>query len=262
MPSGKRKRASPQRLGGENATKKREFSFFAPRTSVLQPVDGNSEIPLSNAASQDAPSSDQTPPDPQEPSQHVEPVVSIPIHPNSVNSKFRGIPIAKFFVTFENRSDLVNSSCTEAQFALLWAPNGQLQVKIIVGINSCHIPAKIEPSLGYDSASSVCMLAGKSKHARLVFSADGTHAQNALLGYCCREMELWISELLCEHENPWEAPKKSVMVGRCKSLVEAIYPDFNMTFNEGGTSRGKDLVTRIVALFPGPFGFLTSLGIR
>ena len=181
MPSGKRKRASPQRLGGENATKKREFSFFAPRTSVLQPVDGNSEIPL---ASQDALSSEQTPPDSQEPSQHVEPVVSIPIHPHSVNSKFRGIPIAKFSVTFENRSDLVDSSCTEAQFALLWAPNGQLQVKFTVGINSCHIPAKIEPSLSYGSASSVCMLAGKSKHARLVFSADGTHVQNALFGYC------------------------------------------------------------------------------
>ena len=262
MPSGKRKRASPQRLGGENATKKREFSFFAPRTSVLhvlQPVDGNSEIP---PASQDALSSEQTPPDSQEPSQHVEPVVSIPIHPHSVNSKFRGIPIAKFSVTFENRSDLVDSSCTEAQFALLWAPNGQLQVKFTVGINSCHIPAKIEPSLSYGSASSVCMLAGKSKHARLVFSADGTHVQNALFGYCCREIELWISELLCEHENPWEAPKKSVMVGRCKSLVEAIYPGFNMTFNEGGTTRGKGLVTRIVPLFPGQFGFLTSLGTR
>ena len=153
----------------------------------------------------------------------------------------------------------MDSSCTEAQFALLWAPNGQLQVKFTVGINSCHIPAKIEPSLSYGSASSVCMLAGKSKHARLVFSAN---VQNALFGYCCREIELWISELLCEHENLWEAPKKSVMVGRCKSLVEAIYPGFNMTFNKGGTTRGKGLVTRIVPLFSDQFGFLTSLGTR
>lgn len=231
MPSGKRKRTSPQRLDGENATKKREFSFFAPRTSALQPVNGNSGIPLSNAASQEPPSSEQTPPDSQEPSQHVEPVVSIPIHPHSINSKFRGIPIAKFSVTFEH---LVGSSCAEAHFSLLWAPNGKLLIKITVGIESCHIPAKIEPSLSYDSAYNMHKLAGNSKHARLIFSADETHTQNVPFGYGCREIKLWISDLLCEYESPWGAPRKSVMVGRCKSLVEAIYPGFSMALNEGG----------------------------
>ena len=233
MPSGKRKRTSPQRLDGENATKKREFSFFAPRTSALQPVDGNSGIPLSNVASQEPPSSEQIPPDSQEPSQHVEPVVSIPIHPHSLNSKFRGIPIAKFSVTFENSSDWVGSSRTEAQFSLLWAPNGKLLIKITVGIKSCHIPAKIEPSLSYDSACSVHKLAGNSKHARLIFS-DETHAQNVPFGHRCIEIKLWISDLLCEYDSPWGVPRKSVMVGRCKSLVEAIYPGFNMALNEGG----------------------------
>ena len=137
-------------------------------------------------------------------------------------------------MTYENRSDLVGSLCTEAQFSLLWAPNGKLLIKITVGIESCHVPAKIEPNLSYDSACSMHKLAGKSKHARLIFSADETHAQNVPFGYRCREIKLCISDLLCECESPWGAPKKSVMVDRCKSLVEAIYPGFNMAFNEGG----------------------------
>ena len=227
MPSRRRKRSSPQRLEGENAIKRKEFAFVIPRSSALQPVNENSDVSFNIPASQQ-PSSELN-----SPTQELDPAVIIPVYSRSPSSNFQGIPIIKFSVRFERRCGFLNSSSVIAKFSLLWAASEKQLVKIELGTDTLFIPAKIEPDLGYDAAFKMHTLVHtkQRKLARLFFSADG----ESISSDCCvREIELWVSDLLCEYENSSVVPRKSISIDRCKTLMEVLYPGLCITHTEEG----------------------------
>ena len=231
MPSRRRKRSSPQRLEGENAIKRKEFAFIIPRSSAnaLQPVDENSEVSCNIPASQQASS------DPREltsSAQLLDPAVSIPVYSPSSRFQFHGIPIAKLSVRLEQRCDLggfLNVPSGLANFSLQWTAGGKQLVKIEVGADTISIPAKIEPDLSFDGACVVRSLVHtkQGKLARLFFSADSSDC-------CFREIELWASDSICEYEYSSVVPRKSIVVDRCKAMVDVLYPGLCTTHMEGG----------------------------